>query len=101
MRAYEVMYVLRPNLDEEQITAQIERFNQLIRDQGGEVEQVSRWGKRRLAYEVKKFREGYYVLVYFRGRPQAAQELERVFKISDDVIRYLITRRVEKAARQA
>ena len=97
MRAYEAMYVLRPDLDEEQINADIERFNQLVREQGGEVEQVSRWGRRRLAYEVKKFREGYYVLLHFRGQPAACRELERVFKISDHVIRYLIVRRVEKA----
>ncbi|MCR4420746.1 MAG: 30S ribosomal protein S6 [Clostridia bacterium] len=98
MRAYEVMYVLRPDLEEEEIAAQIERFNRLIQEEGGEVEQVSRWGKRRLAYEVNRFREGYYVLLHFRSRPAAARELERVFKISDQVIRYLIVRRPEKAA---
>lgn len=101
MRAYEAMYVLRPDLEEEQLAAAIERFGSLIREQGGEVEQVNRWGKRRLAYEVKKFREGYYVLLHFRGRPEAARELERVFRISEDVIRYLITRRPEKAVREA
>lgn len=99
MRAYEAMYVLRPDLSEEQIAQDVERFNRLIQEQGGEVEQVNRWGKRRLAYEVKKFREGYYVLLHFRGHPEAARELERVFRISEDVIRYLIVRRPEKAVK--
>ncbi len=93
MRAYELMYIIRPDLDDEAINDVIEKFNQLIANNGGEVVNVNRWGKRRLAYEVKDFKEGIYMLVHFNGEPATERELERVLKISDDVIRYLITRK--------
>ncbi|GAW93709.1 30S ribosomal protein S6 [Calderihabitans maritimus] len=96
MRVYETMYIIRPNLEEEQTTAVMDRFASLIKDNGGEVIKVEPWGARKLAYEIEKYREGYYVLMHFKGEPAVAQELERVFKISDEVIRYLIVRLDEK-----
>ncbi|HHP51601.1 MAG TPA: 30S ribosomal protein S6 [Moorella mulderi] len=96
MRQYEVVYVLRPDLEAEKIAALVERFKNLVTDQGGEVLEISQWGKRRLAYEIKKFREGYYVLMKFKGKPQVAQELDRVLRITEDVIRFLIAKE-EKA----
>lgn len=101
MRAYEVIYILRPNLDEEQITAEVDRFTNLITGQGGEIEQVTRWGKRRLGYEIKKFMEGFYILTHFRGEPRVAEELDRVFKISENILHHLIVRRPEKAVQRA
>lgn len=95
MRTYEVLYILRPDLDEEATAAAIAKYNQLVQDQGGEIIKTQPWGKRRLAYEIQKFRDGYYVLMLFRGEPAVSQELERVFKISEDVIRYLIARQEE------
>lgn len=95
MRAYELMYIIRPDLEEEATAAVIEKYNQLIADNQGEVENSSRWGKRRLAYEVKDYREGLYVLVNFKGLPATINELERILKISDEVIKYLITRKEE------
>ncbi|MGI6065268.1 MAG: 30S ribosomal protein S6 [Bacillota bacterium] len=95
MRAYEAMYIIRPDLDEEKIQATIEKYSSLIQNNGGELVKVDPWGKRRLAYEVKKFREGYYVLVYFKGTQETPAELERNFKISDDVIRYIVVREEE------
>lgn len=92
MRNYEALYIIKPELEEEKIAAVVEKFKQLIVDNGGEVTQLEEWGKRKLAYEVKKYREGYYVLMNFKSSVEAARELERIFKISDDVIRYLLVR---------
>jgi small subunit ribosomal protein S6 len=93
VRQYEFMYIIRPDLDEEATNAVVEKYNQLITNNGGEVVNSSRWGKRRLAYEVKDFKEGIYMLVHFNSEPATERELERVLKISDDVIRHLITRK--------
>ncbi|MCG0277656.1 MAG: 30S ribosomal protein S6 [Thermanaeromonas sp.] len=98
MRSYETLYIIRPDLDEEQIEAVVNKFTELIQKNGGEIIQVDKWGKKKLAYEIRKYREGYYVLMQFKGTPAVAQELERVFKITDEVIRYLIARLEEKAS---
>lgn len=95
MRAYEAMYVIRPDYDEEKIQATVEKYSSLIQNNGGELVKVDLWGKRRLAYEINKLREGYYVLAKFNGQPGTPAELERNFKISDDVIRYLIVKEGE------
>lgn len=92
MRNYETLYVLHPGLGEEELDARITKFADLVVNAGGEVVKIDRWGKRRLAYEVKKLREGYYVLMHFNGTASVAKELERVFKITDEVIRQLIVR---------
>lgn len=95
MRDYEAMYVLRPDMEEEQVNATIDRFSEIITNNGGEVTKVEPWGLRRLAYEVQKLREGYYVLCYFKGSTELPRELERNFKISDSVIRFLVVREGE------
>ncbi|HIZ77814.1 MAG TPA: 30S ribosomal protein S6 [Firmicutes bacterium] len=95
MRNYEAMYVLRPDMDEEQINAAVEKFSGIIAANGGEVTKVDHWGKRRLAFEVQKLREGYYVLCYFTADADLPKELERNFKISDEVIRFLVVREGE------
>ena len=93
MNTYEVMYILSPELDEEGIEAAVSRFTDLITADGGEVTQFERMGRRRLAYEIKKFTEGFYVLIEFKGGSEVAQELDRVMKITDSVIRYMILRK--------
>ncbi|MEW8958606.1 30S ribosomal protein S6 [Moorella humiferrea] len=98
MRSYEVVFVIKPDLEAEATAAVIDKFTRLIAEQGGQVVEVDQWGKKRMAYEVRKYREGYYVLMKFKGMPAVAQELERVLKITDEVIRYLITRLEEKAS---
>lgn len=95
MRNYETMYVLRPDLDEEQVQASVDRFSEIITKNGGEVTKVDLWGKRRLAYEVQKLREGHYVLCYFTAEADLPLELERNFKIADEVIRFLVVREGE------
>ena len=95
MRPYEVMYVLKPDLEEEATNSLIDRLHNVITQQGGTIENVDRWGKRRLAYEVLGFREGYYVVTKFKGGPTLAKELDRVMKITDEVIRHMIVREDE------
>lgn len=92
LRKYEVIYIIRPDFDEEKYRAIVERYNTLIQDNGGEVLKVDPWGKRRLAYEINKIREGYYVLLEISCDTELPTELERNFKISDEIMRYLITR---------
>lgn len=95
MRAYEVLYIIRPELDEEQNTAVIEKFKGLIENNGGEITKLDKWGKRKLAYEIKHNREGFYVLMEFNGATDAAAELDRVFRITDEVIKHIIIRKEE------
>lgn len=90
MRKYEVMYIIRPDVEQEAVQALVDKFNGIIGN-GGEVTKTDVMGKRRLAYEIKKFRDGVYVLVNFNATPEVVAELERLMKISDEVIRYLIT----------
>jgi small subunit ribosomal protein S6 len=70
VRKYECMYILHPELQEEEINQVVERLQNLITEQGGVVDNVELMGKKRLAYEVKKVREGYYVLVNYHGNPE-------------------------------
>ena len=93
MRKYEVMYILRPELEQEAVQALVEKFQGIIQN-GGEITKHDVMGKRRLAYEINKIRDGIYVLVNFTATPEVVAELERILKISDEVIRYLITKAV-------
>jgi len=95
MRKYEVIYIIKPELDEEKTASVVERFASLITNTGGEITKTEQWGKKRLAYEVNDYREGYYVLVRFTGEPAVAHELERVFKITDEVLRFIVIREEE------
>jgi small subunit ribosomal protein S6 len=90
--AYELMFILNPELDQEAIDAAVERVESVIKEGGGVISKLDKWGKRRLAYEVKKFREGFYVLVKFKATPQTASEVERIIKINEHYIRYLLIR---------
>lgn len=93
MRSYELMVIIRADLDEEQTAAAVDKVTGLIAQNGGEVENIDRWGKRRLAYEINDLRDGYYILVNYKGPSQVARELDRVLKITDEVIRHLVVLR--------
>lgn len=94
MNKYEVMYILRADLEDTVLQELIARFNGIITAGGGTVDSVDtqNWGKRRLAYTIDYQNEGYYVLETFTAGPALPTELERNFKINENVIRYLITR---------
>lgn len=95
MRDYETLYIINSTLEEEANKNVVEKFKTLIQNSGGEVTDINEWGKRKLAYTVKEMNEGYYVLMHFKAEPAVVQDLERVFKITDEVIRYLITKQEE------
>ena len=90
---YESVFILRPDLDEERTGGLLNRVKAIVEDAGGRMVKMDRWGKRRLAYEIKHLREGYYVVVHFDAPPAAAKELDRVFRITDEVLRHIIVRR--------
>ena len=96
MRSYELMVIFVPGLDEEGLDAQIERTKGLIEGIGGEVEKVDKWGRRRLAYEINDNTEGFYVVIDFKAESGATSEVERILKITDEVIRYLLLRTDEE-----
>ena len=92
MRKYETVFIVRPDLEEEKTLEAIDKYKSLIENNGGEVVNIDKWGKRRLAYEIDGAREGFYVVSKFNADSAAASELDRVFKISDEIIRHLIVR---------
>ncbi len=93
MRNYELMYVIKPDVDEEKLAEVIEKYNNLIANNKGEVVTADKWGKRRLAYEINDCREGIYMLVNFKGEAETAQEIDRIMKISDEILRFMIINR--------
>lgn len=95
MSAYELMYIVKPDLDDQAVQQEIERVGQLIQTNGGQLKKVTPWGKRRLAYTVKDNREGHYVVAEFDLDQAKVQEVERVLKISDTVFRHLLVRQDE------
>lgn len=98
MRDYEVLYIVRADLDDEKVQDAVRRVNTLIERSGGAVERTNLWGKRKLAYEVKHQKEGSYVLQDFQFEPSRVPELEAALKITEEVLRHLIVRKPEKAA---
>ena len=92
MRKYETIFILHPSLDEEAVKANIEKFKGVIENGGGTVENVDFWGKRKLAYEINRVNEGYYTLINFEANPELPKELDRVFRITDGVIRHIIVK---------
>ena len=98
MRDYEVLYIVRADLDDEKVQDAVKRVNTLIQRSGGALERTNLWGKRKLAYEVKHQKEGSYVLQDFQLDPDRVPELEAGLKITEEVLRHLIVRKPEKAA---
>lgn len=91
MRDYEIVYIFRSSLTSEEIEGKLERYHSIITTEGeGEITASAHWGKRPFAYPIKKQRNGYYVVVQFSANPASLQELERVLKLEEDVLRYLI-----------
>jgi len=91
MRKYEAALILLSNLEEDVRNAEIEKVKNIITDRQGTIEKVNEWGQRRLAYEIEKKREGYYVFIDFTAGSDAVDEIDRICKISDNVVRHMIT----------
>ncbi len=92
MTSYECIFIVRPDLDEEATETAVSRVLTQIGDIGGTVENVDRWGKRRLAYEINDYREGVYTLVKLHAQPGATAELERNLKLASEVLRYMVVK---------
>lgn len=92
MRKYETIFILHPSLDEEAVKANVEKFKGVIENGGGVIDNVDAWGKRKLAYEINKISEGNYTLINFSANPELPKELDRVFRITDTVIRHIIVK---------
>ncbi len=98
MRPYETMIVFDTSVDAQSIQIALDRALETIRSNGGTPGTIDRWGKRPLAYEIKKRKEGYYVLVEFSGESSTVDELDRILTLSDEVLRFKILRRHVRAS---
>ena len=96
MNKYELVYIIDTAVEEEARKGLVEKFNNLITNNGGEIEKVEEWGKRRLAYAIDYKTEGYFVLVNFSAASELPLELERNLKITESVIRYQTVRILER-----
>ena len=94
MNKYESVVIVNPNLEEESIKKIISKFSDLI-NTDGKVAQVEEMGKRKLAYDIKKFKEGYYLVFKFEANPNLIAELERNYRITDEVIKFIVVKEEE------
>jgi small subunit ribosomal protein S6 len=98
LRDYEVLYIVRADLDDDKVQDIVKRVNTLIEKAGGSIERTNVWGKRKLAYEVKHQKEGSYILQDFTIGQDRIPELEAALKITEEVLRHLVVRKPEKPA---
>ena len=92
MRRYELMLVLRPDVADDKAQAVIDRTTRQLVAAGGQIIKVAPWGRRRLAYQIDRYREGSYHIVLFEAPPEALGEMERTLQITEEVLRHLVTR---------
>ncbi|MBU0904223.1 MAG: 30S ribosomal protein S6 [Planococcaceae bacterium] len=96
MRKYELMYIIRPTIEDDAKKALVERFNEIVTSNGAEIIESKEWGKRRLAYEINDLREGYYQIVKMNADSKAVDEFIRLANINEDIIRYVAVRIEDK-----
>jgi len=95
MNKYETVFIINPNVETDGVKSLIEKFSNVINNDG-KVESVEEMGKRKLAYEIKKNSEGIYVLINFEANPGLIKELERIYRITDDVMKFIVVRKDEE-----
>ncbi|MDD3220473.1 MAG: 30S ribosomal protein S6 [Lachnospiraceae bacterium] len=93
MNKYELALVVNAKIEEEERTAVVEKAKEYVARYGGNISEVEEWGKKRLAYEIQKMREGFYYFIQFEAEPTAPAEIERHVRIMDNVLRYLVIRK--------
>lgn len=98
MNIYESIFIINPNLTDEETAGVIKKMQDVVAKQGGEMTKFEDWGKKKLAYEIKKHKRGHYAFFQFKAGPAAVNELERTYKLTDTVIKFL-TVRLEKELR--
>jgi len=94
-REYELIYILQPEVDDATVSALNQRLTQFITDNGGEVDNIDLWGRRTLGYMIKNHKQGHYVLANFILEPHDTDEMERILRFNENVLRYMLTRRDE------
>jgi len=99
MRIYEELFIVKPDAPDEEVDERVEQLRTHLVNLGATVDKVEKWGKRKLAYKVGKYREGAYVLIQFTGGPEIVKELERRLRVSDLVLKFL-TVRVDQTLRR-
>ncbi len=101
MRRYELMLLLRPDLEDDKLQSAVEKVTRAIVNAGGSLAKVSPWGKRRLAYDIKRHRDASYFLIHFDIEPAEIRALERTMLISEEILRHLVTVLEERNAEEA
>jgi small subunit ribosomal protein S6 len=96
MSSYEMVFIAVPELDEEGLTALVQKLTALVQGVGGQVVQVESRGKRQLAYPIRKYREGYYYIVQLQAAGEALKEMERSLKLNEQVMRYMLVLKESK-----
>ena len=91
MNKYESVVIINPNIEEQVIKDLIQKFTDLI-NKNGKVEKVDEVGKKKLAYEIKKQNEGYYIVFYFEAKPDSIAEIERIYRITDEVMKFIVVK---------
>ena len=94
MNKYESVVIINPSLEVESIKALVSKFSDLI-NTNGKVDSVEELGNKKLAYEIKKNKEGYYIVIKFEAKPELVGELERVYRITDEVIKFIVVKEEE------
>jgi len=92
LRDYELVFILNPEIGDEEVPATIEKVNQFITGRGGTITEVNQWGRRKFAYPIKKFQEGHYILTQFKLEPGRSGELKESLRGSEEILRHLIVR---------
>lgn len=90
MKHYETMFIIKPTLVEEEINSKIDFYKEVITKNGGSIEVCLDMGMRNLAYEINKHRRGYYFVIYFKAQPNLILELERLYRVNEDVLRFIV-----------
>ena len=101
MRRYETIFIVRPNIAEDEIDAVIKRTSSIIEGDGGTIIKVDKWGLKKLAYLIKKENQGYFVYVDYAGIPASVSEIERLFRIDDKILKYLTVKLAESCDPEA
>ena len=97
LRRYEVLFILPPEADESVVSGALDRITRVVSEVGGAVGNVDRWGRRRLAFEIDRQNEGYYVVAEFTAEPEVIVELERTLHLADEILRFKVVVRGEAA----
>ena len=101
MRHYETMFIIKPTLVEEEIRSKIDFYKEAIVKNGGVIETCLDMGMRNLAYEIKKNKRGYYFVIYFKALPSLVLELERLYRINEDILRFIVIKYESKKEQKA